>query len=152
MNLKNYAGGDPPYVSLDGFLNWEHTILPPVSEVVCMLQKLHMGTVSTDELNPEDDDSLTAYRAKINFFLLKANKVISLTLTPTSSLPRHRAMEHMRLAQVMSACAFGLSAECPGSARGGVGRDHGNQCNGRRRTSSCKNAVLGEVEQCCGFE
>lgn len=60
MNLKDYAGGDPPYVPSVGCLNWEDAILPPASEEICMLRKLHMDTVPTDELNLDEDGSLTA--------------------------------------------------------------------------------------------
>ena len=57
---------------------------PPASEEVCVFRKLHMVTVDTEELNPDEDDSLTAYRAKLDFFLLTANKTISLTLYTNS--------------------------------------------------------------------
>ncbi|OBT67345.1 hypothetical protein VE03_03015 [Pseudogymnoascus sp. 23342-1-I1] len=84
MNLKDYAGGDPPYVPSDGRMNWEEAVLPPASEEVCVLRKLHMDIVPTEELNPDIDDSLTAYCAKLDFFLPRANKTISLTLYTNS--------------------------------------------------------------------
>lgn len=84
MNLKGYAGGDPPYTPSDGSLMWDDAVFPPDSEEICVLRKLRMLTVNAEELNPDEVNSLTPYRAKLDFFLSKANKVISLTLYTNS--------------------------------------------------------------------
>lgn len=84
MKLKDYAGGDPPYVPSDGRMNWEDAVLPPASEEVCVLRGMHLDTVPAEEVNPDIGDSLTAYRAKLDFFLPKANKTISFKIYTSS--------------------------------------------------------------------
>jgi hypothetical protein len=84
MNLKGYAGGDPPFTPSDGSLMWEDAVFPPASEELCVVLRLQMLTVDTEEHNPDEDDSLTAYRAKLDFYLPKVNKMITLTLYTNS--------------------------------------------------------------------
>lgn len=63
---------------------WDDAVFPPDSEEICVLRKLRMLTVNAEKLNPDEVNSLTPYRAKLDFFLSKANKVISLTLYTNS--------------------------------------------------------------------
>lgn len=86
LKLKDYVGGDQPCVSSGGVLAWEDAILPLPSEEVCVLRKWHVLTVPTENLSPQEDDSLTAYRVKLDFYLLKATNVISWTLYSNSIL------------------------------------------------------------------
>lgn len=80
MNLKDYAGGDPRYALPDGSLMWGDAVFPPASEEMCVVLRLQMLSVAKEEHSSDEDGSLTAYRAKLDFFLPKVNKTITLTL------------------------------------------------------------------------
>lgn len=84
FKLQDSAGEQQPFVPSDGRLRWEEPVLPPVSEEVCVLQKLHMLSVPADVHSVNPDGTVTVYRAKLDFYLLKANKVITLTLYSNS--------------------------------------------------------------------
>src|SRR3954467_3618706 len=54
--------------------------LAPSFSEVCILQKIHMTAVPSDTNTTNPEGNVTSYRAKLDFYLLKANKVITLTL------------------------------------------------------------------------
>jgi hypothetical protein len=80
FKLQNSTSDQQPYVPLDGHLTWEEPLLPQTSDEVCVLQKLHMISVPKDVDSATPGNKVTAYRAKLDFLLLKGNKIISLTL------------------------------------------------------------------------
>jgi hypothetical protein len=84
FKLQYLVSEQHPFVPPDGRLMWEEPLLPPVSEEVCVLQKLHMLSVPADVNSANPDGVAMAYRAKVDFYLLKANKVITLTLYSNS--------------------------------------------------------------------
>ncbi|RPA89061.1 hypothetical protein L873DRAFT_1723557, partial [Choiromyces venosus 120613-1] len=84
FKLQDSAGEQQPFVPSDGRLTWEEPILPPVSEEVCVLRKLRVLSVPADVNSADPGGVVTAYRAKLDFYLLRANKVITLTLYSNS--------------------------------------------------------------------